>query len=82
VGDTNGGWFSGWHPDPVKREFAALEAMKVQLRINLTDEAGECDHGALPLDRNKPAGCGCWTVARTDALARRVQENPDYSDAA
>jgi hypothetical protein len=82
VGDTNGGWFSGWHPDPVKREFAALEAMKVQLRVNLTDSEHECSHGRLPLDRNKPPECSCWTDAMTDALANRRQEDPDFSDAA
>jgi hypothetical protein len=81
VGDNKEGWSGGWHSNPVQREFRALAAYKarmVQVRINLTDEAGECDHGALPLDRTKPPGCTCWTAARTDALANRVQDSPDY----
>jgi hypothetical protein len=56
--------------------------MKVQLRVNLTDSEHECSHGRLPLDRNKPPECSCWTAAMTDALANRRQEDPDYSDAA
>lgn len=71
-----------WQPDPVRREFSSLARMKAQLVINLTDEAGECSHGALPLDRNKPAGCRCWTPDVIAALANRQQENPDFSDAA
>lgn len=76
----SGGW--GWQPDPVKREFAALRAMKVQLKINFTDVEHECSHGRLPLDKNKPDDCHCWPPEAIRALGARSQDNPDYSDAA
>lgn len=67
-----------WDGELVRRETAALERMRVQLVINLTDEAHECDHGRLPLDRNKPVECDCWPNEATNALASRVQDNPDF----
>jgi hypothetical protein len=78
VGDNDGGWSNGWHPSPVKREFAALRAYKAAMVVKLTDTEYECAHGALPLDRKKPDGCECWTPAMTDALANRVQDSPDF----
>lgn len=71
------GW-SDWHPSPVVREFRALEAMKVQTRINLTDAEHECAHGKLPLDRVQT--CPCWPAEAREALAQRVQESSDFSD--
>jgi hypothetical protein len=61
---------------------ARYKAKMVQVRINLTDVEHECEHGALPLDRRKPRNCFCWSPAAVAALANRVQDNPDFSDAA
>lgn len=69
-----------WQPDPLKREFAALKAMRTQLVINVTDVEHECAHGVLPFDRHRP--CSCWTDGAAWALANRVQETTDFSDAA
>lgn len=52
----------------------------VQARINVTDVEFECKHGALPLDREKPEGCDCWTQARARALAS-IEESQRWFEA-
>jgi hypothetical protein len=58
-------------PDPQRKSPRDVQAL-----TDLTDTENECRHGALPLDREKPLGCDCWTQARTRALARLTETSP------
>lgn len=74
---------NGFDPRVLRDEQRSLDRMLAwSNRRKLTDAESECVHGALPLDRSKPAGCRCWTPEATSALLQRVEDNPDYSDAA